>query len=1049
MKTKFSGFLTLLLAFVVQISFAQEKTISGVVSDQNGLPLPGTTVLVQGTSSGSSTDFDGKYSIKTKEGDVLLFSFVGYTTKAVKVGGSSTINVTLSEDAEALEEVIVTGYGSTVAKATSTAAVVQLSSEGIVNRPNVNVLNSLEGQAAGVDISSFSGQPGTNKNDVVIRGVASLSASTDPLYVIDGVPLTQAFFRNLNPNEIESVSVLKDASATAVYGNRGSNGVIVITTKKGSYNQALKANYSTSFGYTDFIDDNYNLSTALEQLQLQRKGFDEGVGALASSFAVSGEYLDGAITLDPDNLEAYDVNTDWKEVFFRRGITSSHDLSLTAGGENLTNFTNVGYLEQDGIIDASDFKRFTVRNNLNGKSVNNKFNYSVNIFGAFSRRNQLEQETRGGINNNVLQNPLTGYLASSRFLPADLYESGAQLLEDFGNPALDLIPYMLIDLYQGNNAVSVFDEVKTIATFNASYKINDNLTFGITTGTDYAEDKRNFAIGPEAYLSVVRASGAGQDFNGIEVISSTREFMFNHINKLTYENTFNENHDLTVSLFTEYVKAHRRFNAQDQTGLNPLTWSPGAGTGYLPFTPGSSPASYLPGVVANRIDAGLFSYFSTLDYGYKTKYGLSATIRRDGSFRFVEDNKWGTFWSVAGRWNISEESFFDNVNAIDDLKLRASYGTTGNQFVIGRGVDSTTSDIFLGSQLVRDLNASATGFNNLPSFAVSSVANTDLRWETTAQFNVGLDFGMFNKRFTGSLEYYNRLTTDLFQNLPVSRANGIASISANDGSIRNEGVEFSGRYNIIRKSDFNLSVFGNIAYNNDQFETLGAIDPDGDGSFRPSDDFIRNVGGPLSEYFLVPYAGVNPANGNLLFLDTAGNITENPTDDDRRSTGKSLFPTYQGGFGLDLEYKGFFMNTLFSFVADVYRFDTNLNFAFDARQAGDFPVSADLFNAWTPDNRITDIPALAASNLDSQELSDRFLVDSSFLRLRNLTFGYNVPQQFLNKTFIQGLRFRVVAENYLTFTKWRGLDPARRAAGEATGFFPTPKILTFGLDVNF
>lgn len=1018
-----------------------------VTTKDDGLPLPGASVIVKGTSRGMQTDFNGGYTIKVNPGDILEISYLGMKKVEVTIGEASVYDVALEND-NTLEEVVVVGYGSTVAKAKSTVSSVQLSSKGIENRPNVNVLNSLQGQAAGVAISTFSGQPGTNKNDVVIRGNASLSSSSDPLYVIDGVPLTQAFFRNLNQNEIKSVTVLKDAAATAVYGNRGSNGVIVITTNKGSFGESFAVSYSSSYGYTNFIGDDYNLGSAIDHLKLQRKGFDEGVGVLASSLAVTGSYLGGAITLDPSDLDAYDVDVDWKDEFFRQGVTQSHDVSFSTGGSNVKNFTNFGYFQQDGIVPTTDFKRFTLRNNFSGKSSNEKFEYSLGVFSAFSKRNQLEQETRGGINNNVLQNPLTGYLTSSRFMPVELYQNGAQLLSDFGNPALDLIPYMLLDLFEGNNAVNQFQEFKTILTLNASYKLTDNLTFSMTTGADYAEDKRNFAIGPDSYLSVVRASGAGQDFHGIETISSQREFMFNHVNKLNYQKEFGK-HSVDVSLYTEYLKAHRRTQTQQQVGLNPLTWSPGAGTGYLPYDPNTLPASYVPTVAAFKRDAGMFSYFGTLDYDYNQKYGFSASVRRDATYRFVEDNKWGTFWAIAGRWNITEEDFVGKSDILNDLKLRFSYGTTGNQNVQGRGVDSSTSDIFLGSQLVRDLNSSQSGYNNSASFGVASIANTDLVWETTAQFDVGVDFGMFNGRFTGSLDYYNRLTKDLFQSLPVSGANGIRTISSNDGEIRNKGIEFQGRYNILRDGKFKLSVFGNVGYNVDSFEKLGSADTDGDGSLRVGNGIIRNVGGQLNEYYVVPYAGVNPANGNLLFVDINGNLTENPTDEDRRATGKSLFPTYQGGFGFDAEYDGFFLNTLFTYVADQWKFDSNYSFAMDVRNAGDFPVSNDLFNAWTPDNRNTDVPALAASNIDSQDLSDRFLRDASYLRLRNVTFGYNLPERFLKDIFLKGLTLRVIAENYFTFTKWKGLDPERSIGSEAAGFYPTPKILTFGIDANF
>ncbi|MDP2159709.1 MAG: SusC/RagA family TonB-linked outer membrane protein [Flavobacterium sp.] len=1046
MRSKFKWIYTLLLAFFIQFSYAQqEKTITGTVTE-GGLPLPGVTVLVKGTTRGTSSDFDGKYSISAKQGEVLEFTFIGLKTQTFTVGASNSINVVMQQDVDVLEGVVLEGY-RTSSKATSVSSIATVTAEGIENRPNPNVLSSLQGQVAGANISAFSGQPGTNKIDVIIRGVGSLSASSDPLYVIDGVPLNQAFFRNLNANEIESVSVLKDAAATAIYGNRGSNGVIVITTKKGSFKKSFSVNYSTSYGLTDFRGDNYGLPTAIQHLQLQRRGFDDGVAPLASSLAVSGSYFGGAITADPANLEGFATNTDWQKIFFRTGTTASHDLSFTAGSDNLNNYTSFGYFEQDGITPTTNFKRFTIRSNFSGKSTNEKFNYGLNIFGAFSKRQQLEQETRGDINNNVLQNPLTGYLNSPRFVSPDLYVSGQQLFDDFGNPALDLTPLMLLDLFEKNHAPSFFNEIKTIITGTASYKLTNDLTFSSTAGVDYANDKRNFAIGPEAYLSIVRASGAAQPFHGLENITSTSEFSFNYTNRLNYKKTFAEKHTIDASVYSEYLKAHRSVSLQQQIGLNPLTWQPGAGTGYIVYNPATQPVSYRPTVAASKVDAGMLSVFSSLDYDYDRRFGFAATVRRDGTYRFVDDYKWGTFWSVAGRWNISNESFLSDSNWLSELKLRASYGTTGNQNVIARGVDQNISPFFIGSQLVRDLNSSQVGYNNSASFGVSSYANRDLRWEETAQWNIGLDFGI-QRRLTGQFDIYNRRTNDLYVSTPISAGNGITTLASNNGAIENRGVELNLKYDIFKDSEFKLSVFGNGAYNRSAFRSLGVLDGDGDGIFRVGNSFQYRVGGPINEYFLVPYAGVNPANGNLLFIDINGDLTETPTDGDRRSTGKNALPDFQGGFGLNASYKGFFFDALFTYAIGAYKFDSDYDGMMDIRNANFFPVSTDLFNAWTPTNTETNVPRLNAANYDAGDISDRFLRSASYLRLRNLTVGYNVPARFLERSSINTIRLRVQAENYFTFTNWKGFDPESYVTSQ-TGYYPTPKILTFGLDVNF
>lgn len=646
-----------------------------------------------------------------------------------------------------------------------------------------------------------------------------------------------------------------------------------------------------------------------------------------------------------------------------------------------------------------------------------------------------------------MQNPLNGYLNSPRFVDRNLYQSGQQLFDDFGNPALNLTPLMLLDLFQPKNAPSFFNEQKLIITSNLGYKLHKNWTISNTTGVDYADDNRNFAIGPNAYLSIVRASGASQPLHGLETINSTMEFTFNTTNRLNFKKIFKEKHSVDFSLYNEYVRAHRRVNFFQQIGLDPLTWEPGAGSGYLTYTPATMPLSYRPSLGQSKIDAGLLSYFATLDYDFSEKYGFSSTVRRDGSYRFTEKNRWGTFWSVGARWNVNKENFLKDSKWISELKLRASYGTTGNQNVVGRGVDSNTSPIFLGSQLIRDLNTTAGGYNNTQGYAVSSYANEDLRWETTKQWNVGFDLGLKNK-FNASFDIYSKKTVDLYVLTPVSAANGITSLATNNGSLENNGVELNLRYNIIQNDNFYFTLFANGAYNKSKFTDLGVLDPDNTGRFRVANSFQYALGGLINEHFAVPYVGVNPENGNLQFLDINNNITESPTDEDRRGLNKNALPLYQGGFGFNSNFKGFFMDVLFTYAFGAYKYDTDYDGLMDIRNAAEFPVSNDLNNAWTPTNTNTDVPSLTATNRDAGDISDRFLRDASYIRLRNISFGYQFPFKFIEKSGLTSLRIRVQAENYLTFTKWKGFDP-ESFVNSQVGYYPTPKILTFGIDLKF
>ena len=1033
MRSKFKWIFSLLMALSMQFAFAQERTITGTVSDATG-PIPGVNVTVKGTKVGVQTGFDGKYSIKAKTGDVIVYSFVGMTDTSRPVGTTSVLNVSMKDSSVALQEVVVGAYGRSSTKAKTIGATSTVTAKVLEGRPNVNVLQSLQGQLAGANIALASGQPGSNKIDIIIRGASSLSASLDPLFVIDGVPQTQAFFRNLNSNDIESVSVLKDASATSIYGNRGTNGVIVVTTKKGDYKSDLAVTYSSSYGTAEFRGDDYNLINSRQHLNLQKT---LGVGPGTTG-------VGPGITVDVNNIDSYAVNTDWKKVFFRTAKTNSQDISFSLGGENTKSFTSLSYFEQEGIVPTTDFKRFTFRSNFTGKSANDRFTYGTTFTGAFSKRKQLEQETRAGINGNVLQNPLNGYLLSPTYLRDDTYKSGQQIFTQFGAPAGPITAFMLQGLLDGNNAPSFFQEVKTIGSANAAYKLTKNFTVKTTVGVDYAEDKRVFAIGPQAYLSVVRAVGAGQAFHGLENQRSNREFSFNLVNQLNYKIETGK-HSLDVTAFMEYLKAHRRSFFYQQVGLNPLAWVPGAGTGYIPYSL-TLPFTYAPGVGASQVNTGLFSYFGVADYDYDGKYGISATLRRDSSPKFINEYKWATFYSVGGRWNISKENFMADSNFFTDLKLRASYGTSGNQNITARDEDGDQGAIFNAMQITRDLNSSQQGYGNTPSFGIASIANVDARWETVAQANIGLDFSIKN-RLSGSVDVYQKKTTDLYTAIPVSYANGIRFQAGNNGELGNKGVEVSLRYEVLKNTDFKLSVYANGSYNKNEILDLGVLD-NGAGLQNIGNIQANAIGGPSFQYFVVPYKGVNPVNGNLLFTDINGNDTETPTNADRRLTNKNRLPVYQGGFGLNSSYKGFFVDAAFAYSAKFFRFDVDYQGLMDYRNAEEYRVSADLLNAWTPTNTNTDVPRYGVSNIDATNISDRFLRDASFIRLRNLSIGYSVPAKFLSQTFIKSVRFRLQGENILTLTKWKGFDPETFRA-TTTGYFPTPKLYTFGVDINF
>ncbi|TGD56883.1 SusC/RagA family TonB-linked outer membrane protein [Flavobacterium humi] len=1032
MRSKFKWIFTLLLAFTMQFSFAQEKTITGVVTDATG-PLPGVNVVVKGTQRGTQTNFDGSYSIKAKEGETLLFTFMGMKDMSMQVGGSASINVRMSDEvATQLSEVVVQGYGKTATKPKAMTAATTVSAATFENRPNVTLLQSLQGAAPGLTVSTSSGSPGSAKIDLLIRGIGTLNSSTEPLYVVDGTPTNSVVFRNLNPEDIESASVLRDAIATSIYGNRGANGVIIINTKAGKFDSPLKMSFSSSTGFSSLPKDDYNLANSQQLMRIER-AYGDGGGAGFNPFFGAG------VPLTDAEIDSF-ATTDWRKEFFNLGVTQSQNLSLTVGGKNINNFTSIGYMNQDGIVPTTDFQRFTFRTNTDGKSENGKFKYGTNLTVAYSTRHQLDQET-AAIDNNTVQNPLLGSLTGLPYYGYDdrVYPGSGQALYDMigTNFTYGTTTFVMQDILKEGNVPNRVNDFKVLANADLTYNFTDAFSAGMTMGVDYNSAERTFARAPWAYLAIAVRETNAVPFGGLERQTYDRDFGYNTVAKVLYNKTFKEKHAVSAGLYTEYIKAHRRVGQLTQNGLDLKTYAFGAGTGWTNV--GATYATLRPTVAASKADAGSFSYFGTLGYEYDGKYAVDAIVRRDASYRFVDDFKWGTFWSVGGRWNIDREKFMEN-SIFDMLKLRGSYGTQGNQNI--QAAVAGGNPLYLGNNLVRDLTGSGTGYGNSGAYVVGQIGNTTLQWEEQAMSNIGLDFEIYHGRFSGNLDVYKRQTTKLFNNINLSASVGNGtSMDGNNGGIVNKGIELALKYKIIKNSkDFKLSVFANGSYNKNE---ITDIEKTIDG------DRIYENGSLVGEFYTVPYAGVNPADGNLQFLDIDGNLTANPSDSDRRRTGKSDTPVYQGAFGLNADYKGFFLDTQFAFVQDVYRYDWGLLWLSRPSYIGGQNMSADLLNAWTPTNTDSNIPSLDATNFDAgSTYSDMWLKDASYIRLKNVSLGYNFSSQFLSGTFIKSLKLYAQGENLYTWTKWRGFD-ADSVDGNNLGKFPSPRTISVGVNVEF
>ena len=1025
MKVKNYGLALFLFLLQILMMNAQEKNITGTVTiADDGLPLPGASIIIKGTSRGVQTDFDGKYSIQAAAGEVLVFSYVNMKTAEVTIGSSSVYNMALEYD-NALKEIVVVGYATTT-KARSNVSTVKISSSTIENRPNASFIQTLSGQVPGLNVTTSSGQPGGNSL-VQLRGVASINGNTEPLFIIDGAPVNADNFRAINPQEIASIDVLKDAGATAIYGNRGANGVVIIKTKRGSYDQGLQVNYNGFVAYSQLPTNDYNLMNSQELLTYERsrsRGVGGGnPGGVNKAFPSNGAPLtDAEIAATP--------TTDWLDIFFKTAVTQSHNVNLSSGGENSNQFTSFGYNETEGILVQSGLQRFNLRNNVSGKSKNNKFNYDTNI--SMNYTNTQEPNTIGSatVNRNFVIGGTSSlpYNTVSQFTP-EIIESV------ISGPAVIDTPWFLLDRL--DTYARDEEDIKLIASATFGYQILPWLKANVVIGADYENLILTRAQFPESINS--RIFGGDNEFQDQQ---TTRRFTYNQVTSLNMDRSFGK-HNINLGLYTEYFKGHFKAFGFRANGLDPATFALGDGSGFI--SDNTDGDVFVDTINANILNSGLFSYFTSFDYDYDTKYGFGATVRRDASYRFSDSNRWATFWSVSGRWNISNEDFMKG-SVFDNLKLRASYGTAGNQDISGGGP-------FSSPDLTKDLFQTGPGYINQNSISLLQLGNRELKWETIETYNIGLDFGAFNSRLRGTVDYYNRRTSDLFQEIPVSAVTGFTELNANVGKLENRGWDFSVSYDIARaraEGDLNISVgvIGN--YNVNEIIELAGGEQEQIG--------LGRVGGPLNEIFTLRYAGVNPANGELLFLDANGNITENPDpDNDRVWLGKNAIPDWNGGLNLSIDYKNFFLTTQWNYAIGVDRYDLDLSGFYNPDNVGQFNLSKDILNSWQQPGDITDIPSDTASNRNTYAgtASDRFLRSANFLRLRFASFGYNFPAKYLENSPLSKLRLFISAENLITFSPWRGFDPeVFNTDGEVTrnvnqNEFPTPGTVLFGLELSF
>jgi TonB-linked SusC/RagA family outer membrane protein len=996
--------------------FFQEKTISGTVtSAEDNSGLPGVSVIVKGTTVGTVTDIEGGYTLEIPDNSTLVFSYVGFVSEEVVVGNQSVVDIVLTPDLTQLEEIVVVGYG-TVKKSDLTGSVSSVKSEELTAYPAIGAVQALQGRAAGVQITANNGEPGSSFK-VRVRGGTSINASSDPIFVVDGfVGATLP-----PPEDIESIEVLKDASATAIYGSRGANGVIMVTTKRGKTGQT-KIDFNASYSTQNEINrlDLLNAEQFVDYAQDITPGFSRYTGP---------------------NGELYE--TDWQDEIFETGNIQNYQLGISGGSENVNYYLSGTYFDQKGIIIGSGFKRFSATSNIDIQA-SKKFKMGLNLFAQrTSQDGTLTQEGSGGTNSS-------GVVASAfKFEPDQpIYDANgrftlARMNDAFDNAyavATERINENVADRFQGN----VFGE----------YSILEDLTFRTTVGVSANNGRTG------NYLPTTLQGG--RNIGGEGSMNGNKNSLFLNENYLTYSKEFGK-HGISVMGGYSYQKSRNEsWGGRGQTFITDagLYWDLGGSSTWL------APSS-------NLSEWELSSYYGRLNYSFNSKYLFTFNARYDGSSTFSKNNKWAFFPSGAFAWNMKDEDFMSGVGAISQWKWRVSYGLTGNQAISPYQTLATFDNVL-----------TIQGGNPVNAVAPNTLANDNLTWETTAQFDIGLDVGLLEDRINVIADYYSMETRDLLFGMPLPLYTGLltTNFTSNIGRIENKGVELTlNSRNLV--GEFQWDMGFNISANRNKVLEL----PDGTDIRYGSgpghmvglgETQILREGESVGVFFGWDYIGPYQQSDEILpgssfeqaaggekyrdidgTKDADGNLTGVPdgqlNSDDRMVIGNPQ-ADFIWGFNNDFRWKGFDMNIFFQASQGNDIFSYTL-MELDLLSGSNNATTAAL-DRWTPDNTDTDVPAAFGGR--TRRASSRWILDGSFIRLKNISIGYNLPEPVLDKLNIRKLRFYVSGQNLLTITDYEGYDPEvnYRTDGASNGnrnqgldyaSYPNAKGFTFGVNLGF
>lgn len=978
--------LLVMLVFAAGISFAQAQTeVTGRVTDaRDGSPLANVSVTAKGARTGTSTDNDGRFRISVPANSTLVFSSIGFGEKEVRVTGG-TINVTLDVATTVGQEVIVTGY-NTAARKQVAASIAKVDGDVVKLQPVATFDQMLTGKTPGLLVQSQSGQPGASATNITIRGKGSVLASTQPLFIVDGIQVTGADFQSINPADVESYSILKDAVATSQYGSRGANGVIVITTKRGA-NTKTKINYDFQYGIGSLPENKLKLMNAAEKI-FYEMNYDTPYG---TNFF-------GWTQAEADSLAKVDAG--WERVMFRKAKTQQHILSMTGGNDKTRFFISGSVFDQEGLVIATNLKRYTGRINID-HTVNNLKVGLTTFVGSSSLTNTSENDQYIGDPLNAIRwaNPyVTPYNPDGSYNTTDMLLQGQ--------------PNALQELLENPGKINQF---KAIAAVSLEYKFPflKGLSAKTNWGVDYTDNTNSKYFDPNTYQGSQQVGTDGAFTRG-----NTKRVRYTGTTSVSYGKTSGD-HTYRVSLFNEYI--NRRTTAFGYTGFG-ITGVFGNGAD---ITPGTPTNGYIPVVADGQTESSLMSYFALVDYSFRNKYFINGSFRRDGSSRLAEGNQWVNYGGLGAAWLISAEDFMADSKVINELRLKASYGTAGNEEV---GDPYEAREQFGG-----------TNYNGIGGLVLVNLEKPNLSWEVRKTFNAGVDFALWKSRLTGTIEFYNAITDDLYLNKQLSGTNGVTSILANLGKLRNQGIEISLGGDILRTKNFTWNLGANYTYNRSKVLAL-----DGDLNENIQGLGINRVGERLNSIYIVRYAGVDPANGDALYYKTDGKTTTNVYDPNDKVIAGVFDPPHFGAINTSFSYKGFELTAQFNWMAGHYIFNND-------RGNVENPVyvisniSRDLLRQWQQPGDITDVPD---PNNNFELSTSRFLEKGDFFRFRNIMLSYGLPSSLLNKVKIASARVFVQGQNLYTWSKFKGYDP-EVATGILQGSqYPQLKTITFGVSVG-